>query len=160
MTKKISPMELLDIFHKTRFSAKNLTVFDCSVMSCIITYINGKGEGYKSWPSTDLIIEYSGCSISTIEKARRNLISGGWLVIESGKCKGMANTYHVNASKIVELAKAAGRTKQDNVQKTILPDVRKQHERNTSGLLKGNTSQVVKDERPYWETVEDLDSPF
>lgn len=156
-------MELLDIFHKIRFSAKELSVFDNAVMSCIITYINGKGEGYKSWPSTDVIIEYSGCSVSTIEKARRTLIAGGWLVVESGKCKGMANTYHVNASKIVELANSSGRVKAIDNAKTILPEVQKQHVRNTSGLMQGtvkpsNSTKPI--ERPYWDSIEELDSPF
>ena len=140
MSKQVTSMELLTLLHKSNHSDTKLSLAERAVLSVILCHINYKLEkGYEAWPSTDILVAKTGLSTTGIANCRKSLAADGWIEIVSGRAAGVANHYFVNAEKIVAVAALGGVVHSGKaVAKTeILPAVKEQHKRDTSGLLQG-----------------------
>jgi len=157
--KKISPMGLLNLFHKSAAADVNLTVHEHRLMSVIITYINGEdlSKGYKAWPSTDTLIRFTGLGTTTIENGRKKLVKDGWLTIISGKGKGSSNQYFVNGAKIVEAAAKSGVSYNDQeaVKDASIPAQKEPHKRNMEPARAAIGKPTVKVVEPTVAWFED-----
>jgi hypothetical protein len=157
--KKISPMGLLNLFHKSAAADVNLTVHEHRLMSVIITYINGEdlSNGYKAWPSTDTLIRFTGLGTTTIENSRKKLVKDGWLTIISGKGKGSSNQYFVNGAKIVEAAAKSGVSYNDQeaAKDASIPAQKEPHKRNIEPARSAIGNPTVKVVEPTVAWFED-----
>lgn len=97
----LSAMGLLNLLHKSANADINLLASEIRLLSVLITYGNEERYGYESWPSTDTLVYKTGLSERTLERAKKSLVKGDWIVIQSGKREGKSNHYFINARKIV-----------------------------------------------------------
>lgn len=151
MTKPISAMELTTLLNKTKFLVSDLTVYEHRFLSFLLARVNRlkmSTHGYLAWPGTDEIIEYTGISRPTIERVRKTLVQKNWMQYIPGKGPGSSNHYYVNAQKIVDAYVQSGFDRPESiVLPTILEDkeaAKKQHKRNTEGLMKGKEKPIVQ----------------
>lgn len=104
-SENITALELLNMLIKTDHEHHGLSDTEKSTLATLITFINGVGVAtnnvYEAFPSGDLIIKRTGYSIRTIENNRKTLKEKGWLKIVTGKGKGNANHYFIDAQKII-----------------------------------------------------------
>ena len=158
--KKVTPMELLTLFHRSNNIDVDLSAHEHRLLSALITYINhDTSQGYKAWPSTDTLVARTGMHTSTIERSRKRLIANGWMQVVSGKGSGHSNQYFIDAGKIIAVAKLAGSVTDRKASPTPVLKPVKPHERNTAGLRQGNSTGAVKAVcTPAYD--EELDSPF
>lgn len=94
-------MGLLTLLHKSANADINLIASEIRLLSVLITYVNKDKAGYEAWPSTEILTNKSGLSERTLERAKKSLVKGEWITIQSGKREGKANHYFINAEKIV-----------------------------------------------------------
>lgn len=104
-SENITAIELLNMLFKTDNEHHGLSDTEKSTLATLITFINGVGVAsknvYEAFPSGELIIKRTGYSSRTIENNRRTLKEKGWIKIVTGKGKGNANHYFIDAQKII-----------------------------------------------------------
>lgn len=150
-TKLKSPWELLSLLYKSDFPDINLTVHERALLAVIITFVNGENiakDGYKAWPSKEMLILRSGIGDSTFDRSKNKLEKDGWITVISGRGKGSTNNYFVNADKIVAAALRNGTKTSDRptAKNNIPPVVKEPHNRNTSGLKNKPVSNCNNDQ--------------
>lgn len=141
--KHISPMELTTLLNRSKQSVLNLTAHEFRFLSFLLARVNKAKlptHGYLAWPGTDQIIEYTGLSKPTIERTRKSLVTAGWMQYTPGHGAGSSNHYYINAGKILASYVESGNNRPDGVvhETKIEEKAKKPHNRNTSGLMKGN----------------------
>ncbi len=149
---KITPMELLNLFHKSDSEFVGLSIADQKLLSVLITFINvDLSKGYKAWPNNETIKKRTGLGDTVITGGRKRLLSAGWLLsMEDAKGPGKSIVYYINAQKIIDVAKMSG---SDSSKREVAE--KPTHKRNTSGLLQN------KNKKPDWhyEPQYDEDEP-
>lgn len=146
MKNQMSSMELLLLLHKSSSEYVDLSLAERVVLSVILCHVNGElKNGYEAWPSTDILVSRTGMSTTGISKSRKALVDKGWMQVVSGRKKGVANHYFVNAEKIVATAAKGGIT---HFGKELAPTVlnstqKEQHERDVSGLKQGKVQPAA-----------------
>ena len=141
----ISGMALLNLFHKSKDCDINLTIHQQKVLSVLLTFVNSKtNQNYQVWPNSKTLIERTGMSDKTLERARKVLLSDGWLTcIEPARGVGHSCVYHISPQKILDVAQKSGEdvSGYTKPKEYKVPDSKPQHKRDTTGL-KQNSSKV------------------
>jgi hypothetical protein len=160
----LTPFELQSLLWKTKQDDHGLTATEKSTLTTLINYVNYEGipkNGYEAYPTGELLSALTGLGIRTIEGNRKSLQEKGWLKIKSGKGKGNANHYFIDAKKIVS-AYNASHPDSPIVAKTgdafaAVIIVRSKHERNTSGLMQGRSAPANKQAQRRSDGINDAD---
>lgn len=157
----VSPMELTTLIIKTSSTIHKLSLTEHRLLLSLLSFVNKDlhNKGYCAWPSTDTLEDRSGLSTASIERARKVLVTGGWMKYKSGRGAGQTNVYHLSADKIIECAVQSG---ENAPKKPVAPTpettVQKDHVRNTTGLKKGKV-QPAPTAKPAPEVEPFVDKP-
>lgn len=146
----VTPMALSTLLHKTKFCVHNLNPSEQIVLGFLLSHVDlTLQEGYKAFPSTERIEEYTGLSKTTIERARKKLLAAGWMKYRRGSGERTNNTYYINAQKIVDCAVASGekRPAKPLAPSKEITDNKPRKNNNISGLKNQPVKEVVKEQQ-------------
>lgn len=150
-------MELMTLLAKTKKSVSDLSAPEFRLLSYLLARVNWSKipyRGYLAWPATDNIIEYTGLGDSTIQNARKSLVTKGYMQYVTGHGPNSSNQYYINAQKIIDGAVASGENRPElpaaPTQIEEKGSARKQHKRNTDNLVQNKDKPPVyqKKEKP------------
>lgn len=173
--KTIYPIRLLDILQKTDLDKTGLSQTERTTLSALITYVSKNiletSGVYESYPSGELLIARTGLKLRTIEGNRKTLQEKGFIKIQTGKGKGNANHYFIDATKIVNLYVAnggkldAGECVPKEGAYAVLAPTGSTIDRNTQGLKQGKEvpkpKEPARNVDPWGDPIEDdLEEPF